>query len=1209
MRSIKIVAPLIAVVLCLSIATPANAAALTSTQIQAILSLLSSFGADQGTINNVNASLTGQSTATPPTPPMPSDDETTGSTVSSCPTLTRTLFRGTTDANTNGEVSALQGFLSDYFNLSEDIIVGFYGAKTELYVKKFQAKMGIDQVGYVGKLTRAAIARVCGGSSPTTPPTPTGAAEIKVDVDGSYMLNIVYNNLPLSKITLVSATTGKEFSGDDNVSGSGAIEGNYQTKAGDSYYFKVVAHSTGREVARSNIFYIGTSVPTNSVLFSASPNSGLAPLKVRFTSNKYSTHDASEPQHYVDFGDGAESGRIICLNSTGTDLGSYRCLEWGIEHTYTSSGTYTAKLVRTVYDSTCLDLCTPWETHKETLGTATITVGGTSTTGVTIITPNEEAYYYYGQQLTVSWNSTGSFPKGSTACVTLRNENTGNSFAFPSGGGNCVGVAGLEPLRSVTGTIIRTAGYDLAPGSYRAVVRVTAPATSDGRDGALLATDTSDKYFKIVDSISTNGISVTAPNGGEQWEIGQLNTITWSPYGYNPDVNPAKDVNVFLERLDGSTAGQIMDTGKASLHTYFNIGGYNNWAEPGQYRVYVGNRVTGATDRSDGTFTLLPRGVDIKVNGSDGPVTLTDNQKVTVSIKTGANFTNCTLNGVRPTFGGNPGISLGQAAAGGSSFSEGYAYAPTPGSGTSIYLLCKKADGSTRSDSVQVNIGGTSASLQVTSPNGGEQFRINGDPVEIYWTQKGIGSASIALYKNDQWYSWINKTVTDQSFSSTSAGADSFRYAWNFLNPPIISDGDLGKNIFKIYITGQKADGTGYIDDKSDAPFGFSASTPTQTTTGPQVNAMSCSTPPKTGLGAGTLACYGLWDFSKEFGDDQNMCPTGSNGYSLATTGCVIATSACASGKATASRVVDIYTPWHSNPAIPLATTAEIDQYARNLNSTSAAVSKQIIRLWEYSCSGAPTVVTTSVISCAYKSDSRTTSDTLALTQTPSNGDCVASCKVTRNEKYGIADSGTCTFNVNGALTLTHIVGEALPDLGATDLQASFSQAGLPTFSAKITNKGSAAATTFQNLFQITDTALSKTLVYFSGNAITSLGAGASATITSDSTPLLGTNPYTTPGTYKVRACANYRAPYWTEHIPEADDAALSNLRDYNCTGWSEISNKPQGQVNAGGTNNLASAAAALSDSQIQSILNFLGVFGADQSVITNVNTSLRGQR
>jgi hypothetical protein len=318
-------------------------------------------------------------------------------------------------------------------------------------------------------------------------------------------------------------------------------------------------------------------------------------------------------------------------------------------------------------------------------------------------------------------------------------------------------------------------------------------------------------------SLFVDGITVTAPNGGEQWEIGQLNTITWAPYDPNSQINHSKDVTVFLEIKTGKDqyvqVGRIMDTGKASLHTYFNINYYDVFADPGEFYVRVLNNVTGESDRSDMPFTLLPRGVDIKVNGSDGPVTLVDNQKVTVIVNPGANFASCTLSGVRPNPGASPGISLGGAVAGVPSTSEGFAYVPASGSATSIYIKCTKSDGSTRSDGVQVNFGGTTASLQVTSPNGGENITFN-ESTFIRFRQTGIKSYSIALYENDQWKGWI---VKDWDVKQNS---EDIGFYWN--PPGIEPELTSGSAIYKIYITGQKSDGTGYVDDKSDAPFGFS---------------------------------------------------------------------------------------------------------------------------------------------------------------------------------------------------------------------------------------------------------------------------------------------------------------------------------------------------------------------------------------------------
>src|SRR3989344_4913992 len=878
MKPIKILVSIVAILLCISIATPANAAALTSIQIQAILSLLSSFGADATTINNVNAALTGQTTVPTPIPPTPtpiplppSDDETSGSgIVYSCPTLTRTLSRGDTDIKTNGEVSALQGFLSGYFNVNENIVVGFYGPKTVQYVKQFQKKNGLEQVGYVCKQTRAAIARACGGV--TTPPSGTPA--IKVDVDGSYFLNIVYSNLPLSKITLVSVTTGREFDADNNVSGRSVVNAaDYHNKAGDSYYFKVTAQATGLEVARSNTFYIGSEKPglscailpskstytlgetivfnwtstnatyagfvidtsgkdylkvptdklpasgsqqvtanvlgnpsvtlavygknnttarciatvnvtdTSSVIFSASPTSGAAPLLVTFkvTGNYINYSDA-----IIDFGDG-ESRELPYFMVAHHDYSS----PLKAPHTYTSSGTYTATLIgrNTCFLSGQTTNCPT--TPNTILGTVTITVGGTQS-GTFSATPQSGP-----SPLTVNFSAPASLGGSSLdygdgqgiGCTTVASESGGCNFS----GSHTYTSAGTYTAKLMAGA--KTIG----------TVTITVGVNRAG------------------------GITVTAPNGGEKWEIGQLNTITWAPYGYNPDVNPVSDVKAYLmKKVRYGTddqyinVGEIVPGGKASIHWEGKIlppGATGaKYADPGEYYIDVHNIKTKVVDMSDAPFILLPRGVDIKVNGSDGPVTLADNQKVTVSIKTGADFANCTLHGMRVNPGGiTPVISLGQAVAGGSSTSEGYAYAP-PFVGDSpnavaIHIICTKSDESMRTDIVEVNVLGGVASLRVVSPNGGEKIPL-GQPYKIAWRQSGLSKVSIALYSFDQWKEWIVKDL-----SLDKDALDTYSYVWT------PSPTDINSISKKIYITGQKADGTGYVDDKSDAPFGFTSST------------------------------------------------------------------------------------------------------------------------------------------------------------------------------------------------------------------------------------------------------------------------------------------------------------------------------------------------------------------------------------------------
>ena len=145
----------------LSLAPMAHAAALTSSQVQSILSLLSSFGADSSTIANVQASLTGGT---------PSSTTTTTTTTTTC-TFTKDL----TLKSTGTEVTGLQQALiaNGYMTGSA---TGYFGPITQAAVIKWQKASGVTPAaGYFGAKSRAAFKLSCSGSTTTTGTTTTGA--------------------------------------------------------------------------------------------------------------------------------------------------------------------------------------------------------------------------------------------------------------------------------------------------------------------------------------------------------------------------------------------------------------------------------------------------------------------------------------------------------------------------------------------------------------------------------------------------------------------------------------------------------------------------------------------------------------------------------------------------------------------------------------------------------------------------------------------------------------------------------------------------------------------------------------------------------------------------------------------------------------------------------------------------------------------------
>ena len=158
-----------AITLLFSSSAPANAA-LTTSQVDAIIGLLQSFGAEQSVVDNVYVSLTG---TTP-----------SGGSSSSCLNLQNNLWLGLSDSETGGDVTKLQKFLAQDSNVyPEGEITGYYGPLTLEAVKRWQAKHGVvssgtpETTGYgvVGPKTRKAMNESCDGGS-TLSVTWTGTA-------------------------------------------------------------------------------------------------------------------------------------------------------------------------------------------------------------------------------------------------------------------------------------------------------------------------------------------------------------------------------------------------------------------------------------------------------------------------------------------------------------------------------------------------------------------------------------------------------------------------------------------------------------------------------------------------------------------------------------------------------------------------------------------------------------------------------------------------------------------------------------------------------------------------------------------------------------------------------------------------------------------------------------------------------------------------
>ncbi len=166
---LKVFVGFFASIVLLSGAASAQASSLTSAQVQAVISLLQAFNADQSTINSVAASLGGSVITT-----------STGW----CPSLSYNLYQGLTDTYTNGQVSQLQRYLG----LTP---TGYFGSLTRARVASLQSQHRLLVTGGVGPLTRALIVQLCSGTTPIPTPTSTVSISSVTPTQGSVGTQVI----------------------------------------------------------------------------------------------------------------------------------------------------------------------------------------------------------------------------------------------------------------------------------------------------------------------------------------------------------------------------------------------------------------------------------------------------------------------------------------------------------------------------------------------------------------------------------------------------------------------------------------------------------------------------------------------------------------------------------------------------------------------------------------------------------------------------------------------------------------------------------------------------------------------------------------------------------------------------------------------------------------------------------------------------------
>lgn len=347
--------------------TPVFALAQTTSDQQLIEQLRAQIASLQAQLERL---LQTQAAATPTTP--------------SCPTriFTYSLYLGQSDISTQGQVSALQKFLTQYPTIyPEGLVTGYFGPLTERAVQRFQAQYGIvssgapDTTGYgvVGPATKEKIRGLCpapngagttpiGGLSispdsanmrvgdtaalqafyqPSQPPCPTGLYCAQVlpspyPVEAEWASNdpkvaaVSYKQIPCPGGVPPTNAGCFDFT---TVEVSGISVGVTQIRA-------VYSPSSGNELtATAQVGVISLST-LPSVIVHADKISGLVPLTVAFTATLFSFPSCGNTYTW-NFGDGISSSSIESCSGPVTTI-AQRTIS--ATHTYGNPGTFNASL-------------------------------------------------------------------------------------------------------------------------------------------------------------------------------------------------------------------------------------------------------------------------------------------------------------------------------------------------------------------------------------------------------------------------------------------------------------------------------------------------------------------------------------------------------------------------------------------------------------------------------------------------------------------------------------------------------------------------------------------------------------------------------------------------------------------------------------------------------------------------------------------------
>lgn len=577
----------------LSFAPMVHAASLTSAQVQSILSLLTSFGADAATIANVQASLTG---GTP---------VSTGN--GSC-AITSDLTVGATGA----QVTALQNALKAGGYMTANA-TGSFGPLTQAGVIAWQKAKGISPAaGYFGAKSRATY---CGsapaGTGTGTVDVGTGTGLKVMVAPGSPNGSVLVQNQAIGK--LADFTFANPTGTPINVTGLS---------------FKRIGVSNDSAMTNVYLYNNGTRI-TDSAGVSASAFSYSTPGGI-FTVPAGGTYTVSVRSDIADSTSGQQIGvSLVSVTSSGTLDSSVSFPVMGGYQTVSAATLATVAYSSTVSPSaTSVSPQNDFPLWQNTISVSTNPVKLSSMKFTNL--GSIESAYLVNLRLYVDGVQVGSAASSMAADRTVTFDLSANPVMLSTQSHV------VKLLGNITGGASRTATLSVQRSSDGMFVdsQLGQPVTPKVDSGTFTAVTAGVITINSVSGSTGVSVSLAANSPTQNVAVG-ASSVKWATFSMLASGENVKVSDLYVYASSTASSGALSGVGGLKNGKIFV-----NGVQVGSTKD-IGSLVANAVDFSLGSSLILPAGitttVDVYADAKDtGSTNIGNNGSVIVSLKAGS---------------------------------------------------------------------------------------------------------------------------------------------------------------------------------------------------------------------------------------------------------------------------------------------------------------------------------------------------------------------------------------------------------------------------------------------------------------------------------------------------------------------------------------------------------------------------------------------